>query len=201
MSTSPNDGDQAWPTWPGFPGWLPRDDEDDEDKRGYGYPYIEDGYGYGYPNIFGRKLAESVWQFFGIAAVVLVGLIIIFSLLYYFVVFSIIVIPKSVPELYTTLALTFVSCAISWGLFWLREKFRIIYSLVELAFGIVTTWVSVGSAINGDGKWLIVVAAIYIIVRGLENFNIGSGYKLLRPYRAITKLSQTHTGAQSTGNV
>jgi hypothetical protein len=87
-------------------------------------------------------------------------------------------------------------------LYWLRERFRLIYGGIELVFGFILLAVVVNSLsaaqsraclpiIGGEilcrpsegalrldpptSAWLAVAAAVYIIVRGLDNFGEGLG--------------------------
>jgi hypothetical protein len=86
------------------------------------------------------------------------------------------------------------------GLYWLRERYRLAYGSIELAFGVILLGVVVNSLsvaqsracapIIGGGifckppegalqlyptvsAWIAVAAAVYIMVRGLDNFGEG----------------------------
>jgi hypothetical protein len=63
--------------------------------------------------------------------------------------------------------------AIGIGLFWLREKRRIVYGLMETCFAIVPVHQAVGVAIGNREQWAIVVTALYVLVRGLDNIKTG----------------------------
>ena len=71
------------------------------------------------------------------------------------------------------LLLTFIAFVAAIALFYVREANRLRYALMELAFGVVSTWYSISALTIGPGKWPVVVAAIYLIVRGFDNLKTG----------------------------
>lgn len=59
-------------------------------------------------------------------------------------------------------------------LFKLRSWYRITYGLVEIAFALVYGWVKLAHINSSDyGDSVSVVAAVYLVVRGLDNVMVG----------------------------
>ncbi len=59
------------------------------------------------------------------------------------------------------------------GFYWLREKRRLLYGLIEVCFAVVSIWHAVGLAIVDPSQWLLMLAAVYVLVRGLDNLFLG----------------------------
>ena len=84
--------------------------------------------------------------------------------------------------------LTLIGVAIAGGFFWLRERVRIVYAVVEIVIGFVAMYESMPIA-EGEGfeqsfghfyfsgftnvNLLTIFGAIYLIVRGLDNWDQG----------------------------
>ncbi len=62
---------------------------------------------------------------------------------------------------------------VSVGLFWLRKKRRVIYGMLELTFAIISAWVSIGLVISNGEQIAVIVASIYLLVRSLNNLEVG----------------------------
>ncbi|WP_421655588.1 hypothetical protein [Leptothermofonsia sp. ETS-13] len=61
------------------------------------------------------------------------------------------------------------------GFYWLRQERRLLYGLIEVCFAVVSIWHAVGLGIVDSSQWLLMIAAVYVLVRGLDN--LFSGYK------------------------
>jgi len=74
-----------------------------------------------------------------------------------------------------------ISVLVAFALFAFRLFARALYGVTELAFGVVVLWGSFATVSNtGANKWPIVVAAIYVLVRGFDNLHQGVGSPLKR---------------------
>jgi TRAP-type uncharacterized transport system fused permease subunit len=62
-----------------------------------------------------------------------------------------------------------------YGLYFLRQKRRAVYGLVEIIFAIISTWFAINSIEDKPDitTWLALAGAIYLTVRGLDNFLLG----------------------------
>lgn len=59
-------------------------------------------------------------------------------------------------------------------LFWFREAYRSKYGLLEVAFGLVSGWFAVSKfEAAGYAESLGLVAAVYLVVRGMDNYKQG----------------------------
>src|SRR5437763_159535 len=74
-------------------------------------------------------------------------------------------------------SLTVLAILVCWGLYLIRQNFRFAYSLVELGIGLLAIFLAVGRAPvvvpdepTGDLLLLQLVAGIYIVIRGFDNF-------------------------------
>lgn len=67
-------------------------------------------------------------------------------------------------------------CIVGALLYLLREKFRYLYGAIEIAFALAVIAQAVGQfEPQGIAAWTLAGAAVYVLVRGLDNFV--SGYK------------------------
>ena len=57
------------------------------------------------------------------------------------------------------------------ALFFLRERWRLLYAILEISFAVVTAGVAIGKVrTQGDlSVWVAVAASAYLVVRGMEN--------------------------------
>lgn len=83
---------------------------------------------------------------------------------------------------FETVAFCFL-CALAVGLYALREKFRYLYGAIEISFSIALIIQTV-EHLKHDGiiGWPVAGAAVYVLVRGLDNFV--TGYKNPPPFNA-----------------
>ncbi len=60
-------------------------------------------------------------------------------------------------------------------LYYVRENMRLVYGIVEILVGIVSTWLAVNNIEDKPDitTWLALAGAIYLVVRGLDNWTIG----------------------------
>ena len=64
-------------------------------------------------------------------------------------------------------------------LYLFRQDYRKQYGLVEISAGLVAGWVGIGKFESaGISEAIAVVAAMYFVVRGIDNYKIGQGYLL-----------------------
>lgn len=77
------------------------------------------------------------------------------------------------------LLLTFAALIIASVLFYIREYDRFLYALMELAFGLVSTWYAVSTLTSDPTGWPVVIGAMYLIVRGLDNFKHGHNQRMI----------------------
>jgi hypothetical protein len=70
---------------------------------------------------------------------------------------------------------TLVVLMIGVGLFLFRKHYRIFYGLCEVGFAISVGWISLARAhrVQDATSWIAVVAAAYLVVRGLDNYEEG----------------------------
>lgn len=66
----------------------------------------------------------------------------------------------------------------SLGLFACRQRYREFYGLTEIAFGCVTAWSVMPSCFESDSNWPAFLGAMYINVRGLDNWRSGREARL-----------------------
>jgi len=61
------------------------------------------------------------------------------------------------------------------GLFFFRKHYRMYYGLSEVGFALTVSWISLARAqtVQDAASWIAVVAAAYLIVRGLDNYEAG----------------------------
>ncbi|MEF3124669.1 hypothetical protein [Rhizobium leguminosarum] len=125
-----------------------------------------------------RALIESdVWQLRRST----IGTIIVLSIypLSYVIIFSIVdrntlTAVKSVLFNQAPYILVFIGFAISLALFWLRGNFPKIYGNAEVLVGILSIKNAAPATINADVPSLLsFMAAIYVIIRGLDNIAKG----------------------------
>ncbi len=62
---------------------------------------------------------------------------------------------------------------VSGGLFWLRDKRRVIYGMLELTFAVISAWVSIGLVISNVEQVSVLIASIYLLVRSYDNLKVG----------------------------
>lgn len=74
-----------------------------------------------------------------------------------------------------TLIGTVVISLIGFGLFLFRKYYQKFYGLAEIGFALAVGWTSIARAqTRGDAaSWIAVLAAAYLIVRGLTNYEEG----------------------------
>lgn len=61
------------------------------------------------------------------------------------------------------------------GLFLFRKNYRMFYGLSEVGFAIAVGWISLARAqtVKDAASWIAVVAAAYLVIRGLDNYEGG----------------------------
>lgn len=154
------DDNDPWANWPVGNPWADADDE---------YPRL--GF-----NIFGANEdeAEAVGgRGFAIAiAVASVVLILVFFLLYKFV-HILIDFVLTLDKFYGPSLVTVVVILVSGFLFYMKENHTVKYGLIETTFAAGSASAAVKSAMNGGASWLLVLGAMYVVVRGLDNINKG----------------------------
>jgi hypothetical protein len=77
------------------------------------------------------------------------------------------------------LLLSAAAIAAACALFYVRETDRFRYALMELAFAVVSTWYSAATLAKEPKQWPVVIAAIYLIVRGLDNLKEGHKRRMI----------------------
>jgi hypothetical protein len=70
---------------------------------------------------------------------------------------------------------TIVVLLIGLGLFLFKKHYQKIYGLAEIGFALAVGWTSITRAqsSSGVGSWTAVLAAAYLVVRGLSNYDEG----------------------------
>jgi hypothetical protein len=71
------------------------------------------------------------------------------------------------------LLLTAAALTAAFVLFCIRETNRLRYASMELAFALVSLWYSVSALTKDPRQWTVVIASMYLIVRGLDNLMEG----------------------------
>lgn len=75
--------------------------------------------------------------------------------------------------LWTKLVFLIVLLGLSLFLFVCREKYQELYGLTEVAFGCVTAWSALPRLAEDHANWPLLLGAMYINVRGLDNWRKG----------------------------
>lgn len=141
---------------------------------------------YNFPNIYGdydddnadEKQPSSlkpIAVFFLTIILLAVG----FYLLYRFVPLLVLKLAEIMPLVYAKIVLICLFFYFAKQLFWLREKRRIHYALIELVFSTGTIFILLGNDLTRFDDWPAIGGAIYVIVRGFDNLQ--AGFKLYSP--------------------
>jgi hypothetical protein len=71
---------------------------------------------------------------------------------------------------------TIVVAGIGAGLFWLRKRYQTLYGISEVSLGVAGIWAIFGKLQTAPDppSWVALVAAAYLIVRGLTNCEEGT---------------------------
>ena len=84
-----------------------------------------------------------------------------------------------------------LSVLVALALFACRLLVRALYGATELAFGCVVLWDSLSTvSSSGAGRWPIVVAAVYLLVRGFDNLYEGVRAPFKKKVEAEAKPNQ-----------
>src|SRR2546423_8772648 len=150
-----------WP-WP----------DDSDDERGFFFPnffgseeHVDDEEEEG--QTFGSYSSRI---FFALFVLLFAALLALFYVLYRFLPPLLMQVWQYSANSLGKLIITVLLVALALGLFWLREKRRLLYGMIELCFGISSIWDAVGQARLDHAKWAVVAGAIYLVVRGLDNW-------------------------------
>jgi len=83
------------------------------------------------------------------------------------------------------------------GLFVFKKHYQRFYGLAEIGFALVVTWASLvrAKSANDAASWIAVLAAAYLIVRGLNNYQEGKNAQELERRRHRAK-SFAHIGQE-----
>jgi hypothetical protein len=73
------------------------------------------------------------------------------------------------------LFLTANALFVAFLLFYIREHNRSLYALMELTFALISMWYAVSTITKDPKQWPVVIGAMYLFVRGLDN--LLEGYK------------------------
>lgn len=66
------------------------------------------------------------------------------------------------------------------GMLWLRIYWRTLYGAIEIGFSLLSIWQAAGQMREDGRYWIGIVAATYVLVRGLDNWKQGrTAIKLL----------------------
>ncbi|SIO34396.1 hypothetical protein SAMN05444166_3946 [Singulisphaera sp. GP187] len=103
------------------------------------------------------------------ATLSLIGLITVFQYISYLIVPVLGILSAWWGRLLLTVAALFAACV----LFYIREVYRFRYALMELMFGLVSTWYSISALTTEPKQWPVVIGAMYLVVRGLDNLKTG----------------------------
>ena len=160
--------------------WDPNPWSDDSD----------DEPGFFFPNIFGSDYEYEAERvpifgpkdvfFLALFIVVLLALLVLFYLLYRFLPPLLIELCRLTASL-GKLIISVLALSLAGLLFWLRETRRMFYGAIEVCFGVVSIWVALDVATLDYAKWVAVITAVYLVVRGLDN--LVSGYRIRRELR------------------
>jgi Na+/proline symporter len=134
-----------------------------------------------FPNIFGGQEHEADEEptssssrvYLGVFIVVMLALLVFFYLLYRFLPPLIMALWAYVTTVFGRAIITGALLVVASGMFWLRQNRRLLYGSIELCFGGMSIWQAVDQAHIDHGRWAVVIGAVYLVVRGCDNFVTG----------------------------
>lgn len=134
-----------------------------------------------------QRLNRDVWIKVAIGTIVAVVVNVSVGFLESYVATFYVFLTSFLSQFWINLIGIFAIALVGIGLYLVRERWRVYYGVIEVAFALAYGWYSISKVTTvGYVESLSVIAAIYLVVRGIDNIMVGR--------RAVTKVAETQSG-------